>query len=187
MAYRHIPVPPEKIAEAKQLYECGLAPARDIAALLGLSRTTLRRRAKEWRWQRRKTGGMDVTRVRRGETARVVQQAGPGQGAAPSAPQERLTLAARIHAAAEREIAAVEQILTALGDTEKSETENAARTLASVARTLRELVQLDVPPERADPTHEQPIPRDLGELRRSLARKLEALIAGDADSLPEYP
>jgi hypothetical protein len=187
MAYRHIPAPREKIAEAKRLYEGGLAPARDIAALLGFSPTTLRRRAKEWRWERRKTGGTEAAPVARDEAGLVTQQADPRAGAVPSSPQERLTLTERIHAAAEREITAVEQILEALGDTDKSETENAARTLASVARTLRELVQLDASPERADPTHEQPVPRDLGELRRSLAQKLEALIAGDADSLPEYP
>src|SRR5262249_31680558 len=95
----------------------------------------------------------------------------------PQTPQERTALAERIQAVAEREIAAVEQVLTILGANDPSETEAAARTLASLARTLRELSQLDVTMITAEPADE-PVPRDLEELRRSLARKLDALIAG---------
>ena len=39
-------VPGEKIAEAKHLYERTLIPTDDIAAMLGISRWTLQRRAK---------------------------------------------------------------------------------------------------------------------------------------------
>jgi phage terminase Nu1 subunit (DNA packaging protein) len=102
----------------------------------------------------------------------------------PQSPQERIALAERIHAVAEREIAVVEQIVAALGNAEKVEAEGAARTLASLARTLRELLQLDVPPANPDSKHDEPCPRDIDELRRSLERKLEALIAEPEDPIP---
>jgi len=45
---------PELIAEAKRLYEQTLAPVRDIAAMLGLSRTAFHKRVKEWTWRGRR-------------------------------------------------------------------------------------------------------------------------------------
>ena len=191
MTYRRIPVPREKIAEAKQLYERSNVPAREIAALLGFSRNTLQRRAKEWGWKRRRQGPLELTRLGRDKNghARPVRRARPREGAGevPQAPPERVALVERIQAVAEREIAAVEQIIATLGPSDRSETEGAARTLASLARTLRELQQLDVPTVSPEPTHDRPVPRDLGELRRSLARKLAALVAADAGTLPGEP
>ncbi len=181
-------VPGEKIAEARHLYEHTLVPTKDIAALLGFSRRTLQTRAAEWGWTRRQQGGLELTRLKRGKDgrARVARKTRPrkGAGSVPQSPPERLALAERIQAVAEREIAAVEQIIETLGGADPGETEGAARTLASLARTLRELVQLDVPAASTEPTHDEPIPRDLAELRRSLARKLEALAAEEADPLP---
>ena len=184
-------VPGEKIAEARHLYERTLVPMWEIAALLGISGRTLQRRAHEWDWKRRQQGGIEVTRLRRDNSGRtrVVRQATPRKqaGEAPQSPAERMALVERIQAVAEREIAAVEQIIAIIGPVDKNETEGAARTLASLARTLRELQQLDVPPSNPQSADDRPIPRDLDELRRSLARKLAALAAGEADSLPELP
>ncbi len=97
-------------------------------------------------------------------------------------PPERIALAARIQAAAEREIAAVERLLAALGASDPAETESSARTLASLARTLRELVHLDVVPPASKPDDEE-LPRDLDELRRTLAQRLDQLIA-EAKAIP---
>ena len=189
MTYTRKSVPGDKIAEARHLYERTLVPTKDIVALLGFSRRTMQRRAAEWGWTRRQQGGMEVTRLKRGKNgrARVVRETRPPKGAVPQSPPERVALAERIQAVAEREVAAVEQIIATLGGAGPNETEGAARTLASLARTLRELVQLDVPAVSTEPTHDEPIPRDVAELRRSLARKLEALAAGGADSLPGEP
>jgi aminoglycoside phosphotransferase (APT) family kinase protein len=103
------------------------------------------------------------------------------------APEARVALAERIQAVAEREIAAVEQVLTILGASDPSETEAAARTLASLARTLRELRQLDTTMTTSEPIDDEPVPRDIDELRRSLARKLDALIAGEQAEVPGEP
>jgi len=175
-------VPREKIAEAKHLYEQTLVPSTDIASLLGLSRSTFTSRVREWGWKKRKTGAqpsMRMHRSARGELA-IVPATRPrkGAGEVPRSPEARIALAERIQTVAEREIAAVEQVLTILGTSDASETEAAARTLASLARTLRELRQLDATMATPEPTDDEPVPRDIEELRRSLARKLDALVAG---------
>ena len=191
MAYTRMPVAREKIAEAKHLYERTLVPTSHIAALLGFSRNTLYRRAAEWGWKRRKTGALDLTRLGRskGMRTRAVLVARPrkGGGVVPQAPQERVALAERIQALGERELDAVEQVLAVLGPSDPAEAERAARTLASVARMLRELLQLDLPTTSSDRDHDEPPARDLAELRRSLARKLAALTGGDAGALPGEP
>jgi len=180
-------VPRDKIAEAKHLYEQTLVPVREIAALLGLSSRTLTSRVREWGWRKRKTGAQDVMRVRRSAAGAltVVPETKPrnGGGALPQSPQERMALAQRIQGVVEREIAAVEQILSTLGASDASETEGAARTLASLARTLRELVHLDTTPPSPEPVDDQSLPRDLDELRRALSRRLDQLVA-EAKALP---
>lgn len=183
MAFTRKLMPRDNVAEARQLYENTLVPVKDIAALLGFSRNTLLRRIEEWGWKKRQQGSLDLTRLGRDSRgrARAVRQARPrkGSGEPPQSEAERKTLAERIQAVAEREIAAVEQIIKALAGSDQVQAESAARTLACLARTLRELVQLDVTTTHPEPNHDESIPRDLDELRRSLARKLEALIAGD--------
>jgi DNA-binding Lrp family transcriptional regulator len=177
----------DKIAEAKHLYENTPVPVDDIAAMLGISRRTLSNRVNEWGWRKRKTGAQDVMRVRRGAADGrqvVVSEALPhkGGGEHPQAPQDRIALAERIQAVAEREIAAVEQILRVLGAPEPAETEAAARTLASLARTLRELVHLETLPPTSEPVDDE-LPRDLDELRRALAHRLDRLVA-EAKAIP---
>ena len=173
----------DKIAEAKHLYERTLVPVDDIAALLGISRRTLSSRVGEWGWKKRKTGAPDVMRVQRrplaGPSPAIVREAAPrmGAGVPPQSSQDRMALAQRIQAVVEREIAAVEQILTTLGASDPSETEGAARTLASLARTLRELVHLDTPQTTSEPVDDHSIPRDLDEFRRALARRLDRLVS----------
>lgn len=173
----------DKIAEAKHLYESTLVPVDDIAALLGISRRTFSNRVNEWGWQKRKTGAQDVMKVRSrplaGLQPSIVYEAmsRKGAGVLPQSPQDRMALAQRIQAVVEREIAAVEQILTTLGASDPSETEAAARTLASLARTLRELVHLDTSPPTPEPVDDHLIPRDLDELRRALSQRLDRLVA----------
>ncbi len=171
-----------KIAQAKHLYESTRVPLDEIAALLGISRRTLSDRASEWGWKKRNARAPNETDRRRGSAdARppVASEATPpgDAEAAPQASQDRAALAARIQAAAEREIAAVERILAVLGASDPAETEGAARTLASLARTLRELVHLERRAAPTEPVDDEHRPRDLDEFRRALARRLEELIA----------
>jgi hypothetical protein len=181
----------EKIAEAKHLYERTLVSVDDIAALLGISRRTLSNRVGEWGWKKRKTGAQNVMKVRSrplaGPQPAIVHEATSrmGAGELPQSPQDRMALAQRIQSVIEREIAAVEQVLTILGASDPSETEGAARTLASLARTLRELVHLGTPQTTPEPADDPPISRDLDELRRALSQRLDRLVADAKAACPD--
>jgi hypothetical protein len=73
---------------------------------------------------------------------------------------------------------------------EPLERERDARVLAVLAKTLRELAALDETKQlkqTAAPADDDAVPRDMDELRRSLARKLEALVAGREADLPDEP
>jgi hypothetical protein len=183
-------IAPDKIAVAKHLYECTDVHVGDIAALLAISRRTLSYRVAEWRWKKRKPGA-DVQRVRRrplaGPRPAIVRQAASrvAAGALPQLPQDRMAVTQRIQAVVEREIAAVEQIVTTLGTSKPSKTEGAARTLASLARTLRELVHLNTPPTTPEPVNDPLMPRDLDELRRALSRRLDQLVADAKAACPD--
>jgi hypothetical protein len=182
-------IDPEKIGEARQLYERSLVPVDDIAALLGISRRTLSSRIAEWGWTPRKTGARDISKLRLppgGGKPTPVREAKPRQGAGrqPRKPAERAALIARLQAVVEREIDAVDQVLTTLGASDRNETEGAARTLASLARTLRELAQLDTAPP-AETNNDTSSVRDLDEFRRDLSRRLDRIIADAKAACPE--
>jgi hypothetical protein len=163
-----IEIAPERIAEGKHLYETTLMPLGDIAALMGVSRTTLTRRVAEWGWLRRSPA--------RQLTERAVVATAPAATAI--APASRLDLAARILTVAERSLAAVDRVLAKVGPADEAGAERSARTLAAVARSLREMTVLTRPQELMPPddADDDPIPRDIDEFRRELARRIHALV-----------
>lgn len=168
-------------SEAKRLYETSLVPITEIATMLGVHYNTLTRFAKEQGWRKRqRTAGRFLVRrqkpapLTRAQTA----QAEASYTTLPADAAERTALATRIQGVVEREIAAVEAILCAIAPNANApdDTERAARTLASLARTLTELARLEfsepaAPPAGKDAGNDD-VPRDLEELRRALARKL---------------
>jgi hypothetical protein len=101
----------------------------------------------------------------------------------------RTALVKRMWLAAEAQVREIEDRL--LHDSpEPLERERDARVLAVLAKTLRELSALDQTKSKKRtlaPADDDAVPRNMDELRRSLARKLEALVAGDAADLPGKP
>ena len=93
--------------------------------------------------------------------------------------QARAELVARMMRATERQVQEIEERIGSAND----DTERDARALAVLARTLRELTALDAlhrgseQRQKTARSHDEPFPRDIGELRRSLADKLERIIA----------
>ena len=98
------------------------------------------------------------------------------------------SLVARVSDAIERELSKIERIIgnpTRIAPAQRIETESRARVLASLARTLKEVMRLreqergagDDTTKAAD---DDAIPRDLDEFRRELSRRLEGLVAGTA-------
>jgi hypothetical protein len=184
------PIAPELIAEGRRLYERTLTPTHDIASMMGISRSTFNNRLNDWGWTRRgvNSPAVDIARAVRGAGRRRRGYAGGRCTDRCGAPAQRLALAARIQGVVESQMDAIDRVLQALGPSEQGEAERTARTLASLARTLREIAALTQPDEGAPPddTDDDPIPRDIDEFRNELARRIHGLIearqagAGDA-------
>jgi hypothetical protein len=99
----------------------------------------------------------------------------------------RAALIARMWRTAERQVEEIEDRLKAAG-LDLPERESNARTLAIVAKTLRELSAVDEARQariRKGTQHhdDDAPPRDIDELRRKLAEKLEAFVAQNADEV----
>ena len=96
----------------------------------------------------------------------------------PVSPQQRMALVLRIQRVVEHEMDAVERIVKNIRPSDQIEAEHGARTLASVSRTLREIQALNKPEDEAPPdaADDDPIPRDITEFRRELARRIRGFI-----------
>lgn len=102
----------------------------------------------------------------------------------PSAPLPALLK--RVSNAIERELTQIEVIICGahVQSRQRSEAERRARTLASLARTLREVMLLR---DKEEKTREDDdtVPRDLDELRRQLAQRLDELVADAKAAHPD--
>jgi len=183
---------PELLTEAKRLYEQTLAPVDDIAGMLGLSRSNFYRRVKEggWRGRRASIGTFQFTRALSGSavmamTAEPAEQrrAEPTMCDDTISPQQRMALALRIQSVVEREMEAIERVLGKITPSDQIEAEHGARTLASIARTLREIAALSKPEQETPPNDadDDSVPRDIDAFREELARRIHAFIDAQAD------
>lgn len=179
MSRRRIEIEPELIAKARQLFEQGDTPKREIAAMLGVSESTLNSRIRQWQWVapparlHRRAG-------RRAAVATLSERPAPiSTPGGPMSPDRRAALVERIQGVVECEMTAIERMLDKAGVSDKTAVATGARALAVVARTLREVVALNKPPEvtAPDDADNDPVPRDIDEFRRVLARRIEAFIA----------
>jgi transposase-like protein len=95
------------------------------------------------------------------------------------APPDDGAIVARLQGAVARVLPAIETIVTRLaaGPTPPRELERAARALSSLTRTLRELNGLlDHHQAHATAIDDDPIPEDIDEFRRELARRMRAFV-----------
>ena len=97
------------------------------------------------------------------------------------------SLVERVSDAIERELTKIERIVGSpvrLHQARRIETESRARVLASLARTLKEVMRLREHERAGDDTakaaDDDAVPRDLDEFRRELSRRLEGLVEGRA-------
>jgi hypothetical protein len=180
MATPKIEIAPERITEGKHLYELTATPVPDIAAMMGISRRTLARRLVEWGWTPRSAPRHTTDRALVATApAGAVANAGPDDAGDSLSTEARMALnAARIQRIVEHGLNAVERVLAKVGPSDRSEAERSARTLAAVARTLREMAAITKPEEVTPPdeTDDDPVPRDIDEFRRQLARRIRGFI-----------
>ncbi|WP_155904992.1 HTH domain-containing protein [Methylopila sp. M107] len=106
-------VPPERLAEARRLFETTQLSGERIATETGVSRTSIRRYAEAQGWIR------------------------------PPAAPDRVTLVASLRGRVEKEIGAAEAAIGGAGEERDARVEKMARSLASLVRTLRELAKYD--------------------------------------------
>jgi hypothetical protein len=101
----------------------------------------------------------------------------------------RVALVARLMRAAELQVHGLEQQLAKAGYV-PGESERNSRATALLARTMRELAAIDErdasrkAPNKSGESNDDTIPLDIDELRRSLARKLDALVAEQQGAVP---
>lgn len=167
-------VSPEAMEEARRLYEQTNVPLHTIAVGLGIGRWALSRRVRLWGW---------TPRARRIPLTLPPRAAAGSTGASdrPPPPPEavpRRAMIARLMTRIEAELATVEQLLAHAGRASDgtADTERAARTLAILVRSLRELAAL----ERGQAPDDEEAERDAGAYRRELEATLERVLAGGA-------
>ena len=171
---KFIAIPPEKIAEVRKLYEGTNVPVRDLASLCGLGVTTFLRRVDLWGWKRRKLRMKDYDAAAKVEVESIREAAAPALRIA-----ENETLIGRVRAAVEREIVAIEAVLARVEGARlrSTDAERAARTLATLVKTLREVaaLQRDENTEAEGDDGSEDEFRDLKEFRSELAERLDRL------------
>jgi hypothetical protein len=136
-----------------------------------MSRTTFLKWRQGWGWPARDEA------QRQAKAARAADQSAAVPVVEATVRPSRRGIAGRIRAAVDRELEAVEAALGRPGGQEAAE--RAARTLASLVKTLTELKRLDA---GAASTEEADGGRgDLDGLRRTIAQRLAGLRGGRAD------
>lgn len=153
----------------RQLYESGIATVEDIAAIGGVSRSTLNRHARAENWTRR---SRRLETGRRAALARA--QAEAGQAADEKRTESEIRRAdalASLWQALARQIAVIERHAAERPHDEQRE-ERDARTLSTLVRALEKLADLDR--RDAQRTGQRPA-RDVTALRRELGERLDRL------------
>jgi hypothetical protein len=184
---------PEAWAHIRHEYENTRRSIEDICLAHGISANTLRRRVKEWGWTMRRPpiseeGPEAVAPSDETATAGTLALGPRVRGderEEGSEPPDPRPASERLQGAVARVMRAIEMTSARLtaGPVHLRETEMAARALSSLTRTLRDLNALLAQHE----TPETPAaPRDIEELRQSVMRKLQNIVAQhDGDPPPE--
>jgi hypothetical protein len=182
---------PDQQAEIVRLYTRTLTPVRDIAALMKVSRKTIEKRVRLWGLPKRKVASRPVELLHAMRGAVMAEASAGAICAAPVSPDaraaQRAAIAVRILEAVENELDAVQRVLEVLEPGDKDETERTARTLASISRTLREAAALNQPEGAAphDDPDDDPVPGDIDEFRRELARRIRGIVDAERRSTGE--
>jgi hypothetical protein len=166
---------PDPMMAARRAYEDSSESLRSIADRLGITHKQLRLLAERSGWRLRPPQTPEERRrnfimagIAASRRRAAARRAAPPQELPPAA--DRLGLVKKLRTAVEREIAIAEKRLKQ--NAGGAGIERAARTLASLVRTLRELRALEA---EAEPDEAEEVPRDADELRRALAERLDRL------------
>jgi hypothetical protein len=169
-------------ADVRHDYEHTEKPVEDICAEHRISSGTLRNRVRRWGWTRRRppipAEGPAAALVPAapeaapiGTAASLVPHLAPGEASEPA------SIVPGLQNAVGRVLPAIEAIVAKLGagSTSPREMERAARSLASLTRTLRELNTLLS--QHQAPAADDDMPEDIDAFRIDLARRIDLFVA----------
>lgn len=179
---RHIP--PDKIAEGRRRYVETNEHNEDIAAFLGISPSTFKSRRRQWGWPPRgthwfkpQTPASEATAAEQAVYQAILNNA--------------LAEAERIRRTVECELAAIAHIVAKLqpGSTQLREVERSARVLASLTRTLQEVIRLGEPNGEAAPAEhaDDRGPDDPDEFAKDLVRRMDEFVRRRQASVCDEP
>jgi hypothetical protein len=176
---------PEQEAEIKRLYARTLTPVQDIAALMGVSRKTIRDKVRLWGLPARRPACRPIALAHAIRGA-VMADLSAGRLVAPplsadALRERRAAVALRILEAVEQEIAAAQRVLAVLDPSNRDETDRTTRALVSISRLLRDAATLNQPDDGTptDDSEQDPAPADIDTFRNELARRIRGIVAAE--------
>lgn len=183
MSSPRIQIPPERVAEGKYLFEETNTLRQDIAAVMGISPDTLRRRSFEWGWkQRLRLSDVRASRSAGGTPGRfTARQHHAGSAGDRVAAARRRAVASRIMsrimAMLEDELTRIETTFREAGVSAGGAFDNRIRAILGVTKALREVELMSKPDEVIPPNAaDNDPPRNIDEFREALARRIESFV-----------
>ncbi|MEA2876070.1 MAG: hypothetical protein QOF14_1266 [Hyphomicrobiales bacterium] len=172
---------PAALADARYRYEETMEPFASIAARLGIGERTLHTNIRAWGWRRRRPAGAKAANA---EAASAPAASGITLSALEL---EVLRAAETVQATAQRGVAAIGLIVAKLGPSvNTAEAERIARTLATLTRTLQEVLRLTTPYAPDEPDNDRG-PDDPDEFARDLLRRLDEFARGRKAAVHHEP
>lgn len=181
-------IAPEVLAKAKYLYEETLTPIEEICAVMGASRSVFYRYMREEKWVRRRYSSGEnaiehdaVAQPPADLSVAIAALDGVREeedAAQAFTPEERAALSARVFRAVQTQMATIEGVLKSFQPTQsEAQSERTVRIIAALNKSLREISAM-LGPERMPPhdADDDPVPRDIDEFRRELARRIRSFI-----------
>ena len=172
----------EALADARYRYEETKEPVAEIAGRLGIGERTLYSNIRVWGWRQRRPAG--------------AKAANAEAASAPAASGVRLTAlelevlraAETVQSTAQRGVAAIGLIVAKLGPSvNTAEAERIARTLATLTRTLQEVLRLTTPYAASDESDNDRGPDDPDEFARDLVRRIDEFARGRQAAVHHEP
>jgi transposase-like protein len=167
------------LADARHRYEETKESVASIAARLGIGERTLHTKIRKWNWRQRRPG-------RSSRTAGHAVGA-PAAVALPVIDADAMGVAEHIQRTVLREIAAIGSIVASLPprSANTSQAERTARVLATLTRTLQEVLRLTATEAAPDEQKNDRGPHDPDDFLRQLARRMDAFAAAVARPVPD--
>ena len=178
-----MPVPPriftpEALADARFRYEETDEPNVSIARRLGISERTFSRNVVRWGWERRRQSA-------RRQMAQAAPDPAPPQ--LPALTPEDVAAAADIEVTVQHTIAAIRMIVARLPKGKNvAAAERTARALATLTRTLQEVIRLRPKQTQPELTNDRG-PADDNEFVRELVRRMDEFARRAKAAVPADP